>query len=475
MANENHPSRRRFLQTGAVAALAANAFTRKSAAAAPSSEGKYNIVYLHSHDSGRYLRPYGHDVPTPNLSRLAKQGVLFRNVHSAAPTCSPSRAALLTGQSSHASGMLGLAHLGWSLSDYKQHILHTLREHGYISALAGVQHVAADPSVIGYDQLLPHATTSAKDVAPAAVKFLRSKQDKPFFLDVGFFETHREFPEPVDNPDYIQPPAPLPDVAETRLDMAGFHASARILDKGVGEVLDALESAGLAENTLVISTTDHGIAFPNMKCSLRDTGTGISLIMRGPGVFAKPQVSDALLSNIDVFPTLCDYLGIPHPAWLTGKSFLPVLQGSSKQVNEAVFSEVTYHAAYEPKRSVRTTRWKYIRHFDDRSNVVLPNCDDGYSKNFWMDNGWKSLPSVSHEELYDLIFDSNEQNNLAASSESRAKTALADLRGKLDVWMKQTGDPLLHGPVPLVQGGHIMPQDADSPKGLSRYVPRTLK
>ena len=467
-------SRRRFLQAGAVAVLASGALTRKSAAE-QAKDGKYNIIYLHSHDSGRYLRPYGHNVPTPNLNNLAKQGVLFRNMHAAAPTCSPSRAAFLTGQSPHAAGMLGLAHLGWSLRDYKQHILYTLRENGYASVLAGLQHIAVDPTVIGYDQILPHATTSAKDVAPAAARFLRSKPQKPFFLDVGFFETHREFPEPVDNPDYIQPPPPLPDVPETRSDMAGFHASARILDKGIGEVLDALESAGLAENTLVISTTDHGIAFPNMKCSLRDTGTGISLIMRGPDVFSKPQVNDALLSNIDVFPTICDYLGISQPTWITGKSFLPILQGDQKEVNETVFAEVTYHAAYEPKRSARTARWKYIRHFDDRRNVVLPNCDDGYSKTFWMKNGWKSLPSVSHEELYDLVFDPNEQNNLAGSQQQIAQAALKDLRRQLDQWMKQTRDPLLNGSVPLVEGGHIMPQDADSPKGLSVYVPHTLK
>jgi N-sulfoglucosamine sulfohydrolase len=472
----SHPqtSRRGFLQAGAVTALAGSVLTRKGAAA-PVVDGKYNIIYLHSHDSGRYLRPYGYDVPTPNLNRLAKQGVVFRNMHSAAPTCSPSRAALLTGQSPHASGMLGLAHLGWRLHDYKQHVLHTLREHGYISVLAGLQHIAADPSVIGYDEILPHATTSARDVAPAAAKFLRSKPDKPFFLDVGFFETHREFPEPVDNPDYIQPPAPLPDVPETRRDMAGFYASARILDKGASEVLDALESSGLAENTLVISTTDHGIAFPNMKCSLRDTGTGISLIMRGPGAFSKPQVTDALLSNIDVFPTICDYLNIPHPAWLTGKSFLPIVQGSSKEVNQTVFSEVTYHAAYEPKRSVRTARWKYVRHFDDRPNVVLPNCDDGHSKSLWMKNGWKSLPSVAHEEFYDLVFDPNEQNNLAESKQEHVQVAIKELRGQLDQWMKETNDPLLVGAVPLIKGGHIMPQDADSPKGLSVYVPHTFK
>lgn len=465
--------RRRFIQVGA--ALASHVLARAARAQQPAAQGRCNIVYLHSHDSGRYLKPYGHNVPTPNLARLAKQGVLFRNMHTAAPTCSPSRAALLTGQSPHQAGMLGLAHLGWSLNDYHQHIVHTLHEHGYVTALAGIQHVAVDPKVIGYDELLPHASTSAKDVAPAAARFIRSKPDRPFFLDVGFFETHREFPQPVDNPDYILPPAPLPDVAETRRDMAGFHASARVLDQGIGEVLDALDSAGLADNTLVISTTDHGIAFPNMKCNLRDTGTGISLIMRGPGAFSKPQVSDALLSNVDVFPTICDYLGIDHPTWLTGKSFLPIVDGSAKEINEEVFSEVTFHAAYEPKRSIRTSRWKYIRHFDDRKTVVLPNCDDGYSKSYWMENGWKTRQAIAYEELFDLVFDANEQNNLVDSKAPEAASALTDLRGRLDAWMMKTNDPILHGPVPLVSGGHVVPQDADSPKGLGRFVPKTLR
>jgi len=211
-----------------------------------------------------------------------------------------------------------------------------------------------------------------------------------------------------------------------------------------------------------------------MKCHLRDTGTGISLIMRGPGVFSKPQVSDALLSNIDVFPTICDYLGIEHPKWLTGKSFLTVVECASKEVNEAVFSEVTYHAAYEPKRSVRTARWKYIRHFDDRKTVVLPNCDDGYSKTYWMEKGWKALPSVAHEEFFDLVFDPNEQNNLVSSSDPQTLATLTELRGRLDSWMKETNDPLLKGPVPLVAGGHVVPQDADSPKGLGKYVPKVL-
>ncbi|MEO6803739.1 MAG: sulfatase [Granulicella sp.] len=462
--NSSMSSRRTFL--GTAAALAASAIVKPSQA--EKTSGPVNILYLHSHDSGRYFSPYGHNTPTPNLARLARQGVLFRQTHTAAPTCSPSRAALLTGQCPHRSGMLGLAHLGWSLNDYSQHILYTLRKHGYRSTLAGLQHVAAKTEQIGYDEILPHKSNSARDVAPVAVDFLKKKPKQPFFLDAGFFETHREYPEPVDNPNYIQPPAPMLDNPETRRDMAGFHASARVLDRGVGQILDALDAAGLAENTLVISTTDHGIAFPNMKCNLRDTGTGISMILRGPGVFSGGKVCDAMLSNIDVFPTVCDYLGIEKPIWLEGKSFLPVLTGAQPEINEAVFSEVTFHASYEPKRSVRTKRWKYIRHFDDRTTVVLPNCDDSLSKTFWLQNGWKGEPLIQEEALYDLVFDPMEHTNLAL--EARHERTLAEMRGRLDTWMQKTQDPLLHGPVPLISGGHTVDPNAITPKDLSRYV-----
>ena len=459
-------SRRTFLER--TAALVAATAVAKSSNAEPASS-KVNILYIHSHDSGRYLKPYGHNVPTPNIDRLAHQGVLFRQMHSAAPTCSPSRASLLTGRCPHQNGMLGLAHLGWSLNDYSEVIIHPLHANGYHTVLAGLQHIAADPATIGYDEMLAHRSNHAADVTPGAANFLRARPKEPFFLDVGYFETHREYPEPVDNPAYIQPPAPIPDTEDTRRDMAGFHASARALDQGVGAVLEALEASGLADRTLVISTTDHGIAFPEMKCNLRDSGTGISLILRGPGL-PNGKVCDAMLSNIDVFPTILDYLGIDRPAWFEGKSFLPVLKGEQNEINDEVFSEVTFHAAYEPKRSVRTKRWKYIRHFDGRTTAVLPNCDDGPSKSYWLDHGWKNEPLISREELYDLVFDPIEHNNLA--NETRASGTLAQMRGRLDGWMQRTSDPLLRGPVPLVPGGHIVDPNAISPKEMNRYAPR---
>jgi arylsulfatase A-like enzyme len=287
--------------------------------------------------------------------------------------------------------MLGLAHRGFSLSDYQQHLIHTLHSAGYHSVLAGIQHVAAKPETIGYKELLRPASVKAADVAPGAEQFLSRAGSQPFFLDVGFFETHREYPQPTaaDDPRYTQPPLPIPDTPATRQDMARYHASARLLDQGVGQVLNALDRYGLAANTLVISTTDHGVAFPLMKCNLEDTGWGVSLIMRGPGGFQGGKVSDALISHLDIFPTICEVVGIDKPAWLEGHSILPVVRGEAQEINEAVFAEVTYHAAYEPKRAVRTKRWKYIRHFGDQHTPVLPNCDDGLSKSLWVDHGWK--------------------------------------------------------------------------------------
>ena len=182
---------------------------------------KPNVLFLHSHNTGRFIQPYGHAVPAPNLQRLAEEGVLFRRAFAAAPTCSPSRASFLTGQYPHVSGMLGLPHRGWAITDTKQHIAHTLRNSGYTTVLCGVEHTAphgdnrADP--VGYDRVLPVESAHADQVGPTVVDFLASKPEPPFFMSVGLHETHIPFPEPdpqsqpAEDPRYCQPPPPLPD------------------------------------------------------------------------------------------------------------------------------------------------------------------------------------------------------------------------------------------------------------------------
>ena len=145
-----------------------------------------NILYLNSHDTGRYVQPYGNAIPTPNVQWLADQGVMFRNAFCAAPSCSGSRAALLTGSYCHNNGMMGLAHRGFSLYDHDQHIVHTLAEAGYHCELIGEQHVSEDPTVLGYDVVHDIVDTNVSSVAPAAIETL-ARRDSRAVLFVGWF------------------------------------------------------------------------------------------------------------------------------------------------------------------------------------------------------------------------------------------------------------------------------------------------
>ena len=152
----------------------------------------YNIVYIHSHDTGRYVQPYGHAIPTPHVQKLAEEGVLFREAFCANPTCSPSRGALLTGQWPHSCGMLGLVNRGWSIHHPERLIMHTLQANGYETVLSGFQHVVRNEEDAGWSRRLRQDVGDAN--APAeelAAAFLAENHDRPFFLDVGFGETHR--------------------------------------------------------------------------------------------------------------------------------------------------------------------------------------------------------------------------------------------------------------------------------------------
>jgi len=428
---------------------------------------KPNIIYLHSHDTGQYVQPYGYPVSTPNLQKLAQEGVIFRSSFTVSPTCSPSRASLLTGLYHHNNGMTGLAHRGWSLNDYNQHLAPRLSKHGYTTALLGVQHIAKFFEVerIGYDTAQPFLNTEG--IIEAAGEYFSNPPDQPFFLSIGFYEAHRDF-HPADpetggsyeDPRYVRPPAHIPDTGKTRQDMAEFAASVRYLDACYGRVLDALSESGLAGSTLVICTTDHGVALPGMKGTLTDRGTGVLLIMRGPGGFSGGRVIDAMVTNLDIIPTVYDLLNIEPPSDLPGSSLLPLIREQEEQIHTEIYGEVNYHAAYEPQRSVRTPRYKYIRRFSERNTPILANCDDGLSKQEWLDDGWQDQ-KMPEEMLFDLIFDPAEGKNLV--DDDNYGPVLEELRAKLARWMKDTDDPLLIGSVPAPAGAEINSLDALSP------------
>ena len=417
-----------------------------------------NIVYIHSHDTGRYTEPYGHHISTPNLQKFADEGMVFRQAFSASPTCSPSRASLFTGMTPGCNGMWGLAHhkgSNWRLNDYSQTFVQMLKHVGYTTTIAGIQHILSGLSAkaaaetIGYNTLVK-SSWSVPFTAEQAAGYLDhlGSPKQPFFLDVGFIATHVLTPTPTGShfgyengdPRKAEAIATLRDTPETQQDVADFAVAADVFDTAVGKILQSLERNSLADNTLVMITTDHGIPLPGMKANHTDGGLGVGLIFRGPKGFSGGKVSNALVSQIDVFPTFCELLELPKPAWLQGKSLMPLVRGEVDEINEAVFAEYEEHAVLEPQASVRTKRYKYIRRLDGNDEPRPANTDLTYTKDLWLKEGWDEHLVVP-EQLYDLEVDPLEKHNLAVDPGHGG--VLSDMRRLMVARMEKYDNPLL--------------------------------
>jgi arylsulfatase A-like enzyme len=383
--------------------------------------------------------------------------------------------------------MTGLAHRGSKLKDPSRHLASFLAAHGYHTALAGVQHEATHrpglaPKVVreqkcllGYQDLLderPPAANGEEAAARRAADFIERSDSlgKPFFLACGFFTTHRNGNGPVqwhngDQPAgdarYAMAPQGLPDTPETRQDFADFAQSANRLDQYMGIVFDAIDRAGRHDDTLVICTTDHGIAFPGAKGCLNDRGIGVMLMVRGPGGFSGGKVIDQLVSQIDLFPTICELTGLTPPDWLRGRSVTPLLTDPAQPLHEAVYANLNFHAAKEVARAVRTDRWKYVRRWNVQNHPIVSNCDDSISKDVLIQAGWNNIPQ-SEEALFDLYFDPNEAHNLILDP-SKA-SVVTEMRARLQQWMQETGDPLLTGRISPEPGMVLNPVDGRSPR-----------
>ncbi len=330
-----------------------------------------NILIVITHDTGRHLGCYGGGVETPNIDRFAEQGVKFTNAFCTAPQCSPSRGSLITGKMPHTNGLIGLTHRGFRLNPGLKTLPALLAQAGYSTHLFGFQHEAPDAHSLGYQHVSEKkGGFSCKSVAPLAIDFLASAPKEPFFAMVGFSETHRKFPEVDEAPDGIAVPPYLPDHPDVRRDVAGLNILVRRVDDAFGAIADKLDETGLSQKTLVILTTDHGIAFPGAKATLFDPGVEIMFLARGEGYFSGGKVIDGLVSNMDITPTLLEIAGVTVPDEVEGKSLLPFVSGTSDEIRDELFLELTFHAAFDPIRAVRTRCFKYIRNFADVQNYI---------------------------------------------------------------------------------------------------------
>lgn len=451
-----------------------------------------NFLYINTHDTGRLIRPYGAPVNTPCLMSLAEEGVLFTRAFCCSPTCSPSRAAMLTGIYPHQNGMLGLAQRGFSLNDPSQHLAYWLQEHGYQTALSGIQHeygwyLDIHPEQLhqmGYQDIL---TTSSKGYAKedlykwdhqnalAAVQWLKQvDKSKPFMLTYGMHSTHRPFPlkvsEDIDER-YVQPVYPDFNDPKNRKDQAQFYTSVENADQNVGILLDAIRHLGLDDDTIVLFTTDHGPSFPFNKCTLTDRGLGVSLIIKGPGCL-KGVVVDQLVSHIDIFPTVCELLGLPVPEYLEGESFADLARGINSAGRSEIYAEINFHTSYEPVRCIRTDRYLYVRYFDSEwDHINISNMDDSVPKDSFLAHGLRQEVKP-REALYDCYYDPQEVNNLILDPAFRS---IADtMRNKLEEQMKRTEDPLLKGQLPVLKNYKVNKRECipASSKNPEDYDPR---
>lgn len=422
-----------------------------------------NILVFHCHDLGDYLHCYGKKtVNSSHIDRFASEGVLLERYFCAAPQCSPARAALFTGRYPHANGVMGLCHglFAWDLHPSEQHIGQILSAAGYRTTSVGIVHeTRSGPERCGMQEHRPQIM--AIQTVDETIKLLDgfAGDERPFYIQAGCVEPHRLRTTGHLNHgflgDHLQPdaslgtevPGYLADDEGTRQEIAELQGAVRHVDEQFGRLLRHLDSMPLAANTLVIFTTDHGIAMPRAKCSVYEPGLTVAMILRLPsrlGWTGGRRVRE-LLSQVDVMPTLLDIAGLGVPDNIQGRSFAPLLGGRPYSPRDAVFGEMTYHEYYDPVRSVRTERHKLILNFSVADAFM--DCSQS-----WRPRSITRTPAdpkcAYHPllELYDLEQDPFEQNNLADEPQ------MAGLRGellrRLTEHMRATHDPLLDGPVP---------------------------
>ncbi len=384
-----------------------------------------NIVKVICHDLGQYVGCLGAPIETPNIDALAREGVLFSNYCCTAAQCSPSRGSIMTGRYPHNNGLVGLAHIGWEIGANEVTLPMYLNRAGYHTRLI-------------------------RTVAEALAGFLRgeAQENQPFFVSCGVAEPHRPYEREGydrDDPDTLTPLPYLPDRPGIREDLAGLHGLIWRLDEAVGTMREALDASGLADNTVFIFTTDHGIAMPRAKGTCYDPGLHTTLIMRWPGQFAGGRVHNELLTNCDLLPTILDLAGADVPPQVDGRSFLGLLDEDDYEPRDHVFCEMTWHDQYNPMRGIRTTRYKYIRNFGRRPLVYMPA--DIYVAPAGEEMKEDFYNSVRpEEELYDLQRDPLEQHNVI--DEPDYQDVAWQLRTRVYNWMVETNDPLLYGDYP---------------------------
>jgi N-sulfoglucosamine sulfohydrolase len=427
---------------------------RDAASSKPAPKPRNLLVLLSDDQSGTDLGCYGNrDVRTPNIDALAKGGLRCDRAYTAVGVCQPSRSSLFTGLYPIHHGAGGFEPIHSDVATWPE----LLRERDVATALIGKLDV--DPiEKFPFDFLVKAKDMpSRRDPAGFAGyfrEFLASAKDRRFAAVVAFHDPHRPFDEEMastggSDPSKLSVPGFLWDSPGVRTELAQYYDCIARLDRGVGMVLEVLREAGHGDDTLVVFTSDNGMAFPFAKSTLYEAGVRMPLVARGLGVRA--GATDEFVSLIDLLPTALELFDAP-PRALDGVSLLAHWRDGRSLGRDAIVTMQTENNREQcaPARALHARRFVYIRNFDTGkatvSNVVNHTLawSSGEELARFDERLRARMTSYLYrpeEELYDLERDPSELTNLAG--DAGAASTRDAMRAKLRGWMAANGDPLL--------------------------------
>ncbi|WP_209328805.1 sulfatase family protein [Lunatimonas salinarum] len=411
-----------------------------------------NFVLIIADDIGwDDLGCYGHPlVKSPTIDRLAKEGLVFDHFYLTTSSCSPSRASIISGRYPHNTGA---AELHTPLPEQIVTFVRRLDSAGYYTAQAGKWHLG-DGIRKDFDAIYDKGTEMGDGGEGRWVATLRERPaDQPFFMWFAALDAHRPWgPNPFSgthNPEEVVPPVYLADTLPTKLDLARYYDEITRFDHAIGEVEQELKRQGVLDQTVIIVISDNGRPFPRSKTRMYDSGIKSPMIIKWPGGIQEAgKRSEALISSIDIAPTILDIAGLEIGDTFQGKSFLPVLALPESEFRNYVFAEHNWHDHEALERMVRTKEYTYILNLRPQHSQNGP-ADSNASVSY---EDLKSLRASGklnaaqadvfsaprpHEELY-MSTDRDQLHNVAADPENAE--ILRVLRLTLSRWMAETAD-----------------------------------
>ena len=473
-----------------------------------------NIIFFITDDESPTLGCYGDKVAvTPHIDSIAKDGTVFLNAYATTASCSASRSVVMSGIHNHMNGQYGHTHHFHKFASYPDVVAlslpRVLANEGYRTGHIGKYHVAPE-EVFHYETYLKGNARNAVHMANACEEFIKKKDDRPFFLYFATSDPHRgggidktypgkhkpdlfgnkpnkgSYPgieEVFYDPAKVNVPPFLPDTPESRSELAQYYQSVSRIDQGVGRLVEILKEAGLYDKTLIVFTADHGMAFPGGKTTVFEGGLKVPFVVRNPYEKNRGIVSKALLSHVDITPSLLDFAGgLDHEIngpkkWVDpkvfwkgkeymgkenrnggnkfrsyhGKSWLNAIGKEDDKTRNEIHASHTFHEIqmYYPMRVIRDRKFKLI--WNIAHQLPYPFASDLWRASTWQAQlekgkdapyGTKTVDQYVNRpafELYDIVNDPNESTNLAENP--KYAETLKDYQERMKAFQKEMEDP----------------------------------